>query len=75
MHATALASELRIPRVIIPANSAGFSAWGMLMSNLRRDYVRTRPTTLNGEEATEIHGIIREMEGQAPVRTRRRYAL
>ena len=65
MHATALASELRIPRVIIPANSAVFSAWGMLMSNLRRDYVRTRPTTLNDRAATEIHRIIREMEGQA----------
>ena len=39
MHATSLAKELNIPKVIIPVNSSVFSAWGMLMSDLRRDYI------------------------------------
>ncbi|MEJ8567691.1 hydantoinase/oxoprolinase family protein [Elongatibacter sediminis] len=47
MHAVALAEELRIPKVIVPANSAVFSAWGMLLTDLRRDYLLTRPLTLD----------------------------
>ncbi len=39
MHATALASELSIPKVIIPPHAGVFSAWGMLMLDLRRDYI------------------------------------
>lgn len=42
MHATALAAELQIARVIIPIEPAVFSAWGMLMSDLRRDVIQTR---------------------------------
>ncbi len=53
MHATSLAKELNIPKVIIPVNSSVFSAWGMLMSDLRRDYILTKLTTMN-EDATEV---------------------
>jgi len=42
MHAAALAAELRMARVIIPAEPAVFSAWGMLMSDVRRDVIQTR---------------------------------
>ena len=42
MHATELATELNIPKVIVPMNSSVFSAWGMLLSDLRRDYVLTQ---------------------------------
>ena len=42
MHATALAKELNIPKVVIPVNPAVFSAWGMLLTDLRRDLIRTR---------------------------------
>jgi len=65
MHASALASELNIPKVVIPAHSAVFSAWGMLMSDLRRDYVRTRPTEVMVSTAGEIDETIREMEREA----------
>ena len=65
MHAAALAKELKIPKVIIPAHSAVFSAWGMLMSDLRRDYIRTRPLQIvDGTEAT-IDATYIEMEEQA----------
>ena len=65
MHACALAAELNIPEVVIPAHCAVFSAWGMLMSDLRRDYVRTRPLLLDETKADEIAGIVGEMENQA----------
>lgn len=41
MHACALARELGIGEVVVPRAAAVFSAWGMLVSDLRRDYVRT----------------------------------
>ncbi|MBI3976490.1 MAG: hydantoinase/oxoprolinase family protein [Armatimonadetes bacterium] len=41
MHATALAAELHISRVLIPVNPAVFSAWGMLMTDLRHDLIWT----------------------------------
>ncbi|UFJ40775.1 hydantoinase/oxoprolinase family protein [Brevibacillus humidisoli] len=41
MHAMALARELQIQRIVIPVASAVFSAWGMLMSDLRQDWIGT----------------------------------
>ena len=67
MHATSLAGELGIPKVVIPAHSAVFSAWGMLMSDLRRDYVRTKPTALDDTATSGIDQIFSEMESEASV--------
>ncbi|NIB42173.1 hydantoinase/oxoprolinase family protein [Pseudomaricurvus alkylphenolicus] len=41
MHAVALAEELKVKKVIVPVNASVFSAWGMLMSDLRRDFLQT----------------------------------
>ena len=65
MHATALAAELSIPKVIVPAHSAVFSAWGMLMSDLRRDYIRTQPAVMNAAAAPMISDTFKEMEQEA----------
>lgn len=65
MHAAALAKELNIPKVIIPAHSAVFSAWGMLMSDLRRDYIRTQPMPIVTGAAEQIGTTLTEMEAQA----------
>ena len=65
MHATALAAELNIPKVIIPAHSAVFSAWGMLMSDLRRDYIRTKPAEIDASQAGELNATFKEMETEA----------
>jgi len=65
MHAVALAEELRIPRVIVPVNSSVFSAWGMLLTDLRRDYLRTRPLALSAETEPEITAIFKAMADQA----------
>ena len=43
MHAVSLGVELNVRKVIVPIHSSVFSAWGMLLTDLRRDYVQTRP--------------------------------
>ncbi|MCC5974208.1 MAG: hydantoinase/oxoprolinase family protein [Rubellimicrobium sp.] len=65
MHAVALANELRIPEIIVPTNAAVFSAWGMLMSDLRRDYVRTRVIRLDAADAAEFDDVFAEMVATA----------
>jgi len=47
LHATALAAELGIPKVIIPPFAGVFSAWGMLMLDVRRDTLRTHLQALD----------------------------
>ncbi len=54
MHACALALELEIKKVIIPKQSAVFSAWGMLMSDLRRDYIQTRIVELGKADSADV---------------------
>ncbi len=51
MHACALAAELGIKKVLIPRLSGVFSAWGMLLSDLRRDYLLTNIVDFSGSEA------------------------
>lgn len=51
LHALAIARELSVPRVIIPPMPAHFSAFGMLMADLKHDYVQTFV-----RELTEISG-------------------
>ena len=40
LHAVALAEELEIPRVVVPANPGVLSAWGMLHTDTRHDLVQ-----------------------------------
>ena len=65
MHAVALARELGVRRVVVPAAASVFSAWGMMMSNLRRDYVVTRLADLRPENAAAIESALTEAEEQA----------
>lgn len=65
MHAVALAEELRIPKVIVPVNSSVFSAWGMLMTDLRRDYLQTRPMQVVEENAPVFFEIFHQLKDKA----------
>ena len=62
LHAVTLARELNIPKVVIPPHSAVFSAWGMLMSDLRRDWVLTQPTPLTAERMAAVNRNILDLE-------------
>ena len=65
MHAVALAEELKVPRVIVPVNSAVFSAWGMLLTDLRRDYLQTRSMSMNAGNARVIRDTFASLADQA----------
>jgi N-methylhydantoinase A len=65
MHATALAAELGIGKAVIPRAADVFSAWGMLMSDLRRDYLVTRLLTMTAENAGHLDGLLDEVRGSA----------
>jgi N-methylhydantoinase A len=53
MHACALARELGMKKVVVPNLSGVFSAWGMLLSDLRRDYLQTQIVDLSSPEGAE----------------------
>ncbi len=61
MHAVALAAELGIRKVLIPRAAEVFSAWGMLMSDLRRDYFVTRLLTLTADNAAALDTLLAEV--------------
>lgn len=54
MHATALGLELNARKVIIPPFAGVFSAWGMLMIDLRRDYIQTHQLEVKTSTKNEI---------------------
>jgi N-methylhydantoinase A len=65
MHAVALAVELGIRKVVIPRAADVFSAWGMLMSDLRRDTFVTRLLSLNADNAGRLDELLDEMTAAA----------
>jgi N-methylhydantoinase A len=62
MHASSLARDLRIPRVIIPPAPAHFSAWGMLVSDLRHDLVQTKLMRTAQMTLTDFNAAWSELE-------------
>ncbi len=62
LHAAALARELRIAKVVIPRAPGHFSAYGMLVADLRRDFVNTWFTPLAEASFPVIEGLYAEME-------------
>ncbi len=64
LHASAVARELSIGVVIIPRAPGHFSACGMLVADLRRDFVNTWFTPLADASFPEMEGIFAEMERQ-----------
>jgi N-methylhydantoinase A len=65
MHAVTLAAELGIRRVVIPRAADVFSAWGMLISDLRRDFFRTHLMGLGADAAAELDALVGEAERAA----------
>lgn len=68
LHAYALARELGIKKAIVPHLSGVFSAWGMLLSDLRRDYLQTQIVELNGDHAAEAINLALERLEQRALR-------
>ena len=65
VHAARLAEELEIPRVIVPPIPGGFSALGLVASDVRRDYVKTFYAPLASARLDEMARVLVAMEAQA----------
>lgn len=65
MHAVALGQELQVKKVVVPAAASVFSAWGMMMSDLRRDYFVTHLADLNTGAGDRIEAVFTSAEAQA----------
>ena len=65
LHATLVARELALPRVIIPRAPGHFSAFGMLLADFRKDVVRTQFTSLAQSSVRQLSQWFNEIETQA----------
>jgi N-methylhydantoinase A len=65
MHAVALGQELGVKKVIIPQAASVFSAWGMLMSDLRRDYFVTSLVELAPGATPRLEALFGQAEAEA----------
>ena len=62
LHASAVARELDIAKVVIPRAPGHFSAYGMLVADLRRDFVNTWFMTLADAPFPRMEEIFADME-------------
>lgn len=65
LHAVLIARDLNIPRVIIPVMPSHFSALGMLMSDVRHDYVRTHMSSMRNADFGSLGEILAELVDEA----------
>ena len=65
LHAVAIARELSVPRVIIPPMPAHFSALGMLLADLKHDYVQTYVRELTETTGAQIFDAFSPLEKSA----------
>lgn len=65
LHGTTLARDLQMRKVIVPRAPGQFSAWGMLMTDLRHDYIRTHVMPCDEEHLREIDTIFSQLEREA----------
>lgn len=63
-HSCMIAAELEIPLMIIPRESSIFCAAGMLMSDLKHDYVKSYITNLDQANPQQFSRYFTEMENE-----------
>jgi N-methylhydantoinase A len=71
LHAAMVARELRIAKVVVPRAPGHFSAYGMLVAELRRDFVKTWFTPLAEASFAAMENIYAEMERRGREAVRR----
>jgi N-methylhydantoinase A len=67
LHAAELADELGMKRIIIPLFPANFSAIGMVLADVRYDYVRTVLRPVKDITETEYNSFFDEMKKEAVI--------
>lgn len=64
MHVNGIVKELMVPTVIIPMNPGITSALGLLMTDLRHDYVLTYISRADRIDLSRVNSIYRDFESQ-----------
>ena len=70
LHATQIARQLDLSRVIVPRVAAVLSAWGMLTTDLRFEVVRTHIGDMRALDGTGVKQLFDEMEAEGLERLR-----
>jgi N-methylhydantoinase A len=65
IHAGAIADSLEMAGLVVPLHPGVFSAIGLLMSNVKHDYIRSRMTQFADAAPAEVEAVFAELEAQA----------
>jgi N-methylhydantoinase A len=64
LHAVALARELNVPKVLIPARPGITNALGCVVADLRHDFVRTLNRPLDTVDLADVHAVLAAQEAE-----------
>lgn len=64
LHAVALARELSVPKVLVPARPGLTNALGCVVADLRHDFVRTLNRPLDGLDIGAVHEVLAAQEAE-----------
>ena len=65
LHAARLAAELGSPTIVVPEIPGAQSALGLLMTDIRSDFLRTRIVPVRAGTTGELAGVLAELTAQA----------
>jgi N-methylhydantoinase A len=65
VHAGAVAEELGMRRIIVPARPGAFSALGLLCTDVLHDYIRSELSALDRLDPAHAEAMFRELEAKA----------
>jgi N-methylhydantoinase A len=68
LHAAALARELAIPRVLVPARPGLTNALGCVVADLRQDFVRTLNRPVPALDMAAVHRVLAEQAAEGHAR-------
>lgn len=64
IHAAGLAKKLKISHILVPKQSPVYCAFGLLLSDLKHDYVRSHICPLRQTDFSQLNAILHDMESQ-----------
>ena len=68
LHASEVARQLQVERVYIPASAPVLSAYGMLNTDIKYDYFRSYPVSLDRIDLNELRDILAELGSQGRIK-------
>jgi N-methylhydantoinase A len=65
LHAARLAAELGSSTIVIPETPGAQSALGLLMTDIRSDFMRTQIVRVHEQDTTQLHDVLTDLSDQA----------